>query len=138
MLMAEVLQFWHISCRFDIENMAWALTWELLKLCKLSIIYAAKASFSAWGFTFNNFFSTYISSIHAYLYLIRVSNIYIYLKHEYIWSPGSTTDVMWVNTKLHSATSEPTQSSSRGVSSFTDSSALLNNWVVNFTKMKSF
>ena len=41
--MAEVLQFWHISCRFDIENMEWALTWELLKL---SNIYALKASTS--------------------------------------------------------------------------------------------
>ena len=67
MLMAEVLQFWHISCRFDIENMAWALTWELLKLCPLSNIYAPKASTSAWGFTFSNFFS-YIYSIHAYFY----------------------------------------------------------------------
>ena len=35
----------------------WALTWELLKLCKLSNIYAPKARTSAWGFTLNNFFS---------------------------------------------------------------------------------
>ena len=66
-------QFWYISCRFDTEHMEWASTWELLKLCKLSNIYAPKASTSAWGFTFNNFFS-YIYSIHAYLYQILVSN----------------------------------------------------------------
>ena len=60
MLMAAVLQFWHVSCRFDIENMEWALTWESLKLCKLSNIYAPKASTSTLDFTFNNFFSLYI------------------------------------------------------------------------------
>ena len=40
---------------------------------------------------------------------------------------GFTTDVVWVNTKVYSVTNEPTQSSSGAVSSFTDSSALLNN-----------
>ena len=40
---------------------------------------------------------------------------------------GFTTYVNWVNTKVYSVTSEPTQSSSRRVSSFKDSSALLNN-----------
>ena len=38
---------------------------------------------------------------------------------------GSTTDVIWVNTKVCSVTSEPTQSSSRRVSSLKDSSMLL-------------
>ena len=37
-----------------------------------------------------------------------------------------------------SVTSEPSQSSCRRVSSFKDSSALLNNLEVNFTKVKSF
>ena len=55
-----VHQFWYISCRFDIEHMEWASTWELLKLCKLSNIYDPKASTSAWGFTFNNFFFLYL------------------------------------------------------------------------------
>ena len=39
---------------------------------------------------------------------------------------GFTTDVIWVDTKVYSVTSEPTQNSSRRVSSFKDSSALLN------------
>ena len=39
----------------------------------------------------------------------------------------TATDVTWVNTKVWSVTSEPTQSSNRRVSSFKDSSALLNN-----------
>ena len=38
---------------------------------------------------------------------------------------GFTTYVIWVNTKVYSVTSELTQSSSRRVSSFMDSSALL-------------
>ena len=67
MLMAEVLQFWHISCRFDIENMEWALTWELLELCKLLNIYAPKASTSTKDFTFNDFFLLYIY-IYIYIY----------------------------------------------------------------------
>ena len=67
MLMVEGLKFWHISCRFDIKNMEWALIRELQKLCKLSNIYTPKASTSAWGFTLNKFFS-YIYSIHAYLF----------------------------------------------------------------------
>ena len=62
--------------------MEWALTWELLKLCKLLNIYAPKASTSAWDFTFNNFFFwTYIYSTRAYLYQIRVSNIYTYIQY---------------------------------------------------------
>ena len=40
---------------------------------------------------------------------------------------GFTTDVAWVNRKVYSITREPNQSSSRRVSSFKDSSALLNN-----------
>ena len=40
---------------------------------------------------------------------------------------GFTTDVIWVNTKVYGVTGELTQSSSRRVSSFNDSSALLNN-----------
>ena len=65
--------------------MEWALTWELLKLCKLLNIYAPKASTSAWYFTFNNFFfSTYIYSIRAYLYQICVSNIYTYIQYPII------------------------------------------------------
>ena len=35
-------------------------TWELLKFCKLSNIYASKASTSTWDFTFNNLFFSYI------------------------------------------------------------------------------
>ena len=42
-----------------------------------------------------------------------------------------TTDVIWVNTKVYSVNSEPTQISSRRVSSFKDLSALLNNSMVN-------
>ena len=42
-------------------------------------------------------------------------------------STGFTTDIIWVDTKVYSVTSEPTQSSSKRVSSFKDSSALLNN-----------
>ena len=38
---------------------------------------------------------------------------------------GYTTDVIWVNTKVYSATSEPTQTSRTHVSSFENSSALL-------------
>ena len=38
---------------------------------------------------------------------------------------GFITDVIWMNTKVCSATSEPTQSSSRCVSSSKDSSVLL-------------
>ena len=49
-----------------------------------------------------------------------------------------TKDVKLVNTKVSSFTSEPTQNSSRRVSSFKDSSALLNIWVVNFTKVNPF
>ena len=40
---------------------------------------------------------------------------------------GSTTDRIWVNEKGRSVTSEPGQSSSRRVSSFEESSALLIN-----------
>ena len=42
-------------------------------------------------------------------------------------STGFTADIIWVDTKVYSVTSEPTQSSSKRVSSFQDSSALLNN-----------
>ena len=42
-------------------------------------------------------------------------------------STGFTTDVIWVNAKVYSVTSEPTQTTS----SFKHSSALLNNSVVN-------
>ena len=74
MLMVEILQFWHISCRFDIENMMeWALTWELLKLYKLSNIYGPKASTSAQGFTFNNFFF-----LNIYIYIYKYINILYY------------------------------------------------------------
>ena len=37
---------------------------------------------------------------------------------------GFTTDVIWMNTKVCSATSKPTQSSSRCISSLKDSSVL--------------
>ena len=40
---------------------------------------------------------------------------------------GFTIDVIWVNKNVCSITSEPTQSSSRHISSFKDLSALLNN-----------
>ena len=39
---------------------------------------------------------------------------------------GFTADVMWVKLKMYSVTSKPTQSKSRSVSSFMESSALLN------------
>ena len=48
---------------------------------------------------------------------------------------GFTTDVIWVNTKVYSATSKPTQTSSRRLSSFKDSSALLNNLLVNLSEV---
>ena len=51
---------------------------------------------------------------------------------------GFTTDAKWLNTKVYRVTSEPTKSSSRWISPFKDWSMLLNNWVVNFTKVKSF
>ena len=51
---------------------------------------------------------------------------------------GFTTDAKWLNTKVYHVTSEPTKSSSRWISPFKDWSMLLNNWVVNFTKVKSF
>ena len=51
---------------------------------------------------------------------------------------GFTTDVAWVNRKVYSITREPNQSRSRHVSSFKDSSALLNNRVGNVTKVKPF
>ena len=41
---------------------------------------------------------------------------------------GFTTDVIWTSTKVCSVTNEPNQNSSRCVSSFKDSSALLNIW----------
>ena len=87
MLMAEVLQFWHISCRFDIENMEWALAWHLLKLCKLSNIYAPKASASAWDFAFNNFF--FWTCIYIYIYIHNICLctcicIYIYNINIYV------------------------------------------------------
>ena len=40
---------------------------------------------------------------------------------------GFPTDITWVNTKVYSVFSKPAQSSSRCVSFFKDSSALLNN-----------
>ena len=46
-----------------------------------------------------------------------------------------TTDVIWVNTKVYSVNSEPTQISSRRVSSFKDLSALLNNSMVNLSEV---
>ena len=46
-----------------------------------------------------------------------------------------TTDVIWVNTKVYSVTSKPTQTGSRRVSYFKDSSALLNNSVVNLSEV---
>ena len=51
---------------------------------------------------------------------------------------GFTTDAKWLNTKVYRVTSEPTKSSCRWISPFKDWSMLLNNWVVNFTKVKSF
>ena len=51
---------------------------------------------------------------------------------------GFTTDAKWLNTKVYRVTGEPTKSSSRWISPFKDWSMLLNNWVVNFTKVKSF
>ena len=55
---------------------------------------------------------------------------------------GFTTDSICMNTmykhNMCSVTSKPSQSSSRRISSFKDSSALLNNWEMNFTKVKSF
>ena len=51
---------------------------------------------------------------------------------------GFTTDAKWLNTKVYRVTSEPTKSSSRWISPFKDWSMLLNNWVVSFTKVKSF
>ena len=51
---------------------------------------------------------------------------------------GFTADAKWLNTKVYSVTSEPTKSSSRWISPFKDWSMLLNNWVMNFTKVKSF
>ena len=116
MLMAAVLQFWHVSCRFDIENMEWALTWESLKLCKLSNIYAPKASTSTLDFTFNNFFSLYIDKrdeieiplvktnyfpnqfqlrpfsrnmanyIYIYIYIYLYIYIYIYIYIVYVYA----------------------------------------------------
>ena len=46
---------------------------------------------------------------------------------------GFTTDVIWMNTKVYSVTSEPTYGSSRRIFSFKDASALLNNYVVSLT-----
>ena len=46
-----------------------------------------------------------------------------------------TTDVIRVNTKVYSATIKPTQTGSRRVSYFKDSSALLNNSVVNLSEV---
>ena len=43
-----------------------------------------------------------------------------------------------VNTKVCTVTTKPSQSSRRHISPFKGLSALLNNWVVNFTKVKSF
>ena len=42
-------------------------------------------------------------------------------------SAGFTTNVIWVNTRVCNVTSEPTQCSSKRVSSIKDSSAQLNN-----------
>ena len=99
--MADVLQFWHISCRSDIENMDWALTWELLKLYKLLNIYAPKASTSAWDFIFNNFFSTYIYIyiyIYPYTYIYIYIYIYVYLYiHKYLY-----IDILKPNSQLDS------------------------------------
>ena len=39
---------------------------------------------------------------------------------------GFTTNVIWINTKVYNVTSEPSHNSSRRVSSFKDSSVLLN------------
>ena len=82
MLMAEVLQFWHISCRFDIENLEWAVTWELLKLCKLMNIYTPKASTSAWGFTLTFFVIFIYIYIYIYIYLYYIY-IYVYIYYIY-------------------------------------------------------
>ena len=46
-----------------------------------------------------------------------------------------TTDVIWVNKKVYSVTIKQTQTSSRRVSYFKDSSALLNNSVVNLSEV---
>ena len=51
---------------------------------------------------------------------------------------GFATDFIWVNTKVYSVTSEPTQNSGRHLSSFKDSSAPLIKWWLNFTWVKSF
>ena len=59
----------------------------------------------------------------AYIYKWHLETLLLAMK----MCTGFTTDVVWVNTKMYGVTSEPTQSSSRGVSSFKDSSALLKN-----------
>ena len=46
-----------------------------------------------------------------------------------------TTDVIRVNTKVYSATIKPAQTGSRRVSYFKDTSALLNNSVVNLSEV---
>ena len=48
---------------------------------------------------------------------------------------GFTRDVLWVNKKVYSVTSKPSQTSNRRVSSFKDSSALQNNSVVNLSEV---
>ena len=48
---------------------------------------------------------------------------------------GFTVDFIWMNTKVYSVTSEPSQSSSRRASSFKYSSALLNIYVISMLCM---
>ena len=61
--------------------------WALLKLCKLSNIYAPKAGTSVWGFTFNNFFSYYMHIYIFIIYIIYIICLYIYYIYIYIYLP---------------------------------------------------
>ena len=106
---------------------------------------------STWWFLFG----IWNVCVYIYIYILYILYIIYYIYIIYIskhrqnalletlliaikMCAGFTTHVIWLDTKVCSVTGKPTQSSSRRVSSFNDSSVLLNNCVVSFTKVKSF
>ena len=92
--------------------------------------------------------------IYIYIYIYIYINIRTQSKCTKWWKQSSAINrnslyrhknVHWLHHRwnmyehnVFSVTSNPSQSSSRRVSSLKDSSALLNKWEVNFTKVKSF
>ena len=92
------------------------LLWDLSTLCRGSLIYIY----------------TYIS---IYIYIKSSGSTFKRILETLLLALKMCTGF---NTKVGSLAREPTQSCSRRVSSFKDSTALLNNGVMNITKVESF